>query len=247
MRIGINGREPEVGQAYSRLDIELDESQYSPLTGQVVSAIGTVLGIEKGADSDEFFLTFEQLGSHTDVRIDALPDPLPAPPDSAAVADIGIRKFDEIYASMAVITGVPMSNADTRATFLMVRQQLPVTANVEGFLSAQQMGITQLAIEYCNALVDDTALRSGLFPAFNFTLAPGGAFDAAGLDALLIPLMDAVLGDNVGSQPDRTLARAELESLITILAASGGSSGRTQTIVKATCAAALGSAAMLIQ
>ncbi|HIG43795.1 MAG: LamG domain-containing protein [bacterium] len=247
MRIGINGREPEVGQAYSKLDITLDDSLYSAGTGQPLSAIGTILGIEKGADSDEFFLTFEQLGTHSNVRVEAVPDPLPTSPDGDALPDIGIKKFDEINASMSSITGVPTSNLDVLGTFLTVRQQLPVTANIEGFLSSQQMGVTQLAIEYCSSLVEDPVLRGNLFPAFDFNAVPVSAFDTAGRDALLIPLMDVVLGVNLGSQPDRNQTRTELESLITNFASSGTTAERTRTIVKATCAAVLGGAAMLIQ
>jgi len=247
MRIGINGREPEVGQAYQKLDLNLNMTDYSTITGQPLSPIGTILGIEKGTQSDEFFLTFEQIGDNTNLISEPVADPLPVPADGAPVPDIGLKTFDEINASMSAVTGVSMSHPDVEDTFTTVRQQLPSVADIEGFLSSQQMAVTQLAIEYCNVLVEDAVLRAVFFPAFNFQAVPAVAFDSAGRDALLDPLLDSVLGINLGSQPDGNLVRIELETLALKFAASGGDIERTETIVKATCAAALGSAAILIQ
>jgi hypothetical protein len=247
MRIGINGREPEVGQAYQKLDLSLNTTDYSALTGQPLSRIGTILGIEKGTQSDEFFLTFEQIGDNTNVVVEPIPDPLPTPVDSAPMPDIGIKTFDEINASMSAVTGMPTSHPDVLSTFSTIRQQLPSVADVEGFLSSHQMAVTQLAIEYCNALVEDSSQRAIFFPAFNFLAVPAVALDSAGRDALLDPLLDSVLGINLVSQPDRNLVRAELDTLAVNLASSGGDVERTETIVKATCAAVLGSGTILIQ
>ncbi len=249
MRIGINGREPEVGQAYANLDLSLSDDAYSAETGQPLSAIGTIFGIEKSAETDEFFLTFERLGNETNVRVAGAIEPLPAPGGGEPVSDIGIRIFDELNASMSAATGVPTSQADVLATFSAVRQALPSSNNIEGFLSSQQMGITQLAIEYCNTLMEDSALRAQRFPGFDFSASPGAAFASAGRDALLGPLLTNTIqnGSNLGSQPDVTLVRAELDNLIDRLAASGNDGTRTRTIAKAACASVLGSAAILVQ
>jgi hypothetical protein len=249
MRIGINGREPEVGQAYGNLDMILDAANYSAESGQPISSIGTIFGIEKSAQTDEFFLTFERLGDATNVRVEGSIEPLPQPGDNQPAADIGIRIFDEINASMAAATGVPTSQPDVRVTYEAVRRALPSSNNIEGFLSSQQMGITQLAIEYCNTLVEDSSLRAEKFPQFDFTAPPANAFDAGGRDNLLTPLLISTLqnGANLSSQPDLTLVRSELDSLIDRLAATGSDGTRTRTIAKAACASVLGSAAILIQ
>jgi len=252
MRIGINGREPVVGQAYRNLDLVLDEAQYQAGVGQPLSAIGTVIGIEKGVESDEFFLTFERLGDNTNVVVEASPPPEAEAPDGAPAPKIGVKTFDEINASLSALTGVPISNPDVSGTFTKVRQQLPSLPGIDGFLSSQQMGVTQLAIEYCNVLVEDTALRQGLFPAFDFSSLPGVAWNQAGTDAFIVPLLGRVLGQNLTSQPSVNSARVELESLVQALLDSGdpvtdNNAQRTQTIAKATCAAAIGSAVVLIQ
>jgi len=252
MRIGINGREPEVGQAYRNLDILLDESLYEAGVGQPISPIGTIFGIEKGVESDEFFLTFERLGGNTNVVVEATPPPEAEAPDGEPAPQIGVRTFDEINASMAAMTGVAIAQADVAGTFATVRQQLPSLASIDGFLSSQQMGVTQLAIEYCNVLIEDSALRQSLFPGFDFSGTPVAAWNQAGRDAFIVPLLGRVLGENIASQPSTDATQMELESLVQALLDSGNpatenNAQRTRTIAKATCAAATGSAAMLIQ
>ncbi|MFT7090162.1 MAG: hypothetical protein ACJAYW_000119 [Candidatus Azotimanducaceae bacterium] len=250
MRIGINGREPEVGQAYANLDLVVDSANYSAEAGQPLSAIGTVLGIEKNPQTDEFFLTFERLGDFTDVRIEGGIEPLPSTADAAPVSDIGIRIFDEINASLSAATGISIAQQDVFETYSAVRQQLPSSNNIEGFLSSQQMGITQLAIEYCNVLMEDSALRGQRFPGFDFDTAPATAYAGANRDALLNPLLQQTLQSGMGTvatQPEVTLVRGELDRLIDQLAASGNDGTRTRTIAKAVCASVLGSAAVLLQ
>lgn len=250
MRIGINGREPEVGQAYVNLDVVLDADNYSVESGQPLSAIGTVLGIEKSPQTDEFFLSFERLGDATNVRAEGSIEPLPVSADAAPVSDIGIRIFDEINASMSAATGVPTENADVLSTFTAVRQQLPSSNNIEGFLSSQQMGITQLAIEYCNVLMEDAALRGQRFPGFDFSSSPGTALSGANRNGLLDPLLVSTLQNGSGpvaSQPDVALVRGELNNLIDRLIVTGNDATRTRTIAKAACASVLGSAAVLLQ
>lgn len=247
LRVGINGRVPNDGQAYENLDLSLGGTQYSSDTGQPLSPMGTLFGIGKGPASDQFFLTFDQIGSHQHAATAPVIPTQPAPVDGAPRPDIGIKTFDEINATMADVTGVPRSRADVAATYSTIRQQLPSVPDLQTFLSSQQMAITQLAIQYCSALVDDQTLRATMFPGFNFNASTSAAFDAAGRDAVLTPLLDKTLGINVATQPDRTATRSELDSLITALSNTPDDESRTQTIVKATCSAALGNAAMLIK
>ena len=75
-----------------------------------------------------------------------------------------------------------------------MQQQLPTVENIEGFLASHQIGVAQLAIEYCNALVDDAALRASFFPGFNFATPAAQAFDTAGERALVIEPLVAPRG-----------------------------------------------------
>lgn len=250
LRIGINGREARVGQAYANLDVMINDTEYSVDGRQYLSPLGTVIALEKGPTDDEFFLTFERLGNETNVFVEPVP-PTPAPP--AAVPRkpaIGIRDFAEVNATMSAVTGIPTTEPNVAATYDLVYQAMPVDTGIQGFVSSQQMGITQLAIQYCAALVDDPAARTAYFPGFNFAAPVGSAFDATGRSQIIDPLVDGIIGNsNIGSQPDHTQVTSELNWLIDELVNCGASceSDRTVRVVKGTCAAALGSAAMLVQ
>jgi hypothetical protein len=251
MRIGINGREAAVGQVFKNLDSSIDQSNYLAGQGQTLSRLGTIVQVEKGAEVDEFFLTFEQLGSQTNVVIEADP-PAPAPgADLAAQAVIGMRNFAEINASMSALTTVPTSNAGVKAAFEQLKQQLPSVVNLDSFLASNQMAVTQMAIKYCDQLVESDSLRSAYFSGFDFSQAASSAFVGQSSDLILNPLMDRVLGQNLTSQPDRSAVQNELNSLIGRLTdCSGGKvcdANYTRTIVKAVCAATLGSATILVQ
>jgi hypothetical protein len=257
MRIGINGKEAAVGQAYRNLDTVVTPAFYTPGSGQRLSDLGTIIALEKGPDQDEFFLTFEVLGNSTHIVLEPAPLQPAAPTDLPPAADIGLRSFDEIGATMAAMTDVARSQANVANVFSMVRQQLPAVDNIEGFLSAHQMAISQLAIEYCNALLENNGRtsRASYFPGFDFSATADNAFNsAAQRDLIIVPLTQHIMNTGLGTQPDPADVAAELDSLIQILTncaygpgATCASSTRTLEVVKASCAATLGSAAMLLQ
>ncbi len=263
IRIALNGTEVPVGQTYANLQATISSLQYDPETGQLLGGIGAVLPLEKGPELDEFFLSFDQLGSNFYARTPPATPPAPPPQDLAPASLIGVRTFDAINASMSALTGVGRNQQAVRNTYDTIRQSLPTVATLEAFLSSHQVAIAQLAIEYCNVLIDSEPLRSQLFPAFSFNADVGTAYagrDSAASNALIDPLLDRFLGTTahpLSAQPDRGDARQELENLIygipgsnparPGLASGGGNATRTRTIAKATCAAMLGSAAMLVQ
>ena len=104
MRIGINGAEADVGQAYANLDTAISNSQYSPASGQLLSRLGTVIGLEKGPSQDEFFLTFEILGSNQNVKTPSVPLQPGPPPPLPARPDIGVRTFEEVHTTLSEVT-----------------------------------------------------------------------------------------------------------------------------------------------
>ena len=150
-----------------------------PLTTTVEVTEGTLEGVEQDGVFSYKGIPFAAppVG---DLRWQA-----PQPPE----AWTGVRSADT-YArgcmqdsSMAAMTGVERSQADVSRVFTMVRQQLPVVENIEGFLSAHQMGIAQLSIAYCDALVEDATKRTAYFGSFGFTSGVDTAFNTAGGDS----------------------------------------------------------------
>ena len=257
MRIGINGKEAAMGQAYTRLVTTLNDTDYTP-NGQALSTIGTTIPLEKGEQSDQFFLTFERLGSHVNVYTEPAV-PLPADPaDSEPSSRIGLRTFEEINATMSALTGVPRTNSAVGATYDVIRQQLPSSELISAFLSSHQVAVSQLAIEYCSEMVDDTTLRNGFFPGFNFDATASSIADATWETGIVDPIISNFLGQNIATQPLPADVRAELMVLLTNstdssrptgLARCGAScaADRTYIVTKAACASVLGSAGLLLQ
>ncbi|MFC6633582.1 LamG domain-containing protein [Microbulbifer taiwanensis] len=258
MRIGINGREAEVGQAWANLSTTINGS-YVPGQGQKLSRLGTIITLDKGAEGDEFFLTFERLGSETFTRVEPTPAPPAEPADLDPQPRIGLRRFEQIHASLSRATGISSAHPDIVETWDKVKRQLPVESDIQGFLAAQQMGITQLAVKYCSTLVDSSA-RGSYFPGFSFGAPANTAFDSAAKRAQVIdPLIERLLGHQMtwphdgshlqlAAAPDLADVETELNNLIDSMTACGGgcAGDRTTTTVKAVCAAAMGSAMILI-
>jgi hypothetical protein len=251
MRIGINGREANVGQVFQNLDLLLTQTDYIPEQGQVLSTLGTIIPIEKGAGADEFFLTFEVLAEQTNVVIEADPPALAAGTDLAEQAQVGIRNFAEINASMSAVTNVPMNNSAVKTAFEQLKQQLPSVTNMDSFLASNQMAVTQMAIKYCDQLVETQNIRDNYFTGFDFSKSASTAFSTQGRNLVLTPLATKMLGTGLSDQPNNSDVINEMDNLITRLTdCSGGKvcdANYTKTVVKAVCAGALGSAVITLQ
>lgn len=253
LRIGINGAEAGVGQSYANMDVTLSASAFGEL-GQPLSALGAVIPLEKGPDGDEFFLTFDLLGTQSHARTED-PPLVVTPADLPQAPRIGVRTFDEINATMAALTTVDREQPDVDATFQNLRQSLPAIESPEAFLSSHQVAVAQLAIEYCNALIEDPALSAAYFPGFDFDAAPAAAYAGVARDLVIQPLLDGMMGINIQTQPLYPDLRDELgyiaadgtrpANLIDRLIAGGNAD--TRGIAKGVCAAVLGSAVTTLQ
>jgi hypothetical protein len=243
IRIGLNGTIPQVGQAYIPLNTTITAANYTS-QGEVLSSIGTVIGLQSGPATDQFFLTFDRLGSQTNVVVEATPS-APAPAPGPVVADIGVRTFAQINSTLSVLTGVPTSNANVSATYQAVQQQLPPNPTLEGFNSANQVGVAQLAIQYCNTAVNTPALQTALFGS---ALSPSQFTTPAGVNAVTSAIANKVLGSGLNHQPQASTITTELSNLIGLLCTTNSCTTiqGTNAVAAAACATAFGSADMLI-
>jgi len=233
MRIGLNGKEPTGGQAYINLDTTINATDFVSTTKQqILSRIGTVIALEKGAGADEFFLTFEDFGGNQNVRVPAVCGGIltctTTQVDGTPVPGVGLRTFEEVLHSMSAMTGVDPylpQFASVLETYYKedagvvtgIKQQLPADENISGFLAAHEMGIAQLAIAYCDALAEDSGLRNIFFGAgFGFTDDVATAFstgDSAAKNQIVDALYDNMVGIGgviLSNMPDRADVKAEL-------------------------------------
>jgi hypothetical protein len=244
LRIGVNGALPRVGQAYIPLNTSVTAAKYTA-QGQVLSNIGTVIGLESGPLVDTFFLQFDQLGSQTNVIVEATPV-APPPPVGPVMADVGVRTFAQVNRTLSQLTGVPITNANVNSTYLAVQQQLPPNPTLEGFSAANQVGVAQLAVQYCNEVMGNTPLQQQLFPGVAFNGSTYPASTATVANDLAVRLVG---NGQLQHQPPAAKVSTEIQNLIGTLCASqtcSNDTARTVAVTTAACAAALGSAEMLI-
>ncbi|HEV7614438.1 MAG TPA: LamG domain-containing protein [Steroidobacteraceae bacterium] len=243
LRIGMNGNIPQVGQAFIPLNTMVTTAGYKA-QAQVLSPIGTVIGLQSGPQTDQFFLTFDQLGSQTHVVVEPTPTPPGFTPGPSA-ADIGVRTFAQVNSTLSQLTGVSTKNPAVTATYLAVQQQLPSDPTLEGFSSSNQIGVAQLAIQYCNAAVSSPALQTQLYGT---SLAANQFTTPGGVNTVTSALAARVLGNSPNNQPAAPTVTGELTTLIGKLCATNSCTtlAGTYAVAAAACATALGSADMLI-
>ena len=184
------------------------------------------------------------LGSHKNVVIEATPT-VPPPAPGPVVADIGVRTFAQVNSTLSALTGVPTSNATVNTTYLAVQQQLPSDPTLEGFSSSNQIGIAQLAIQYCNVAVNTPSLQTQVFGT---TLSPSQFTTPSGISTVTSALATRVLGTGLKSQPAASTVTSELATLIGNLCSDNSctTSAGTNAVAAAACATAFGSADMMI-
>lgn len=223
VRLGVNGKLAEIGQAFTNINEQVSTSASGVL--QTLSPGGTVIALENGAEQDVFFLSFDSLAGsgssgetrrrqsfiHTNAGVTA--------------PEIGMRTFDEINASLSALTGVPVASTSVSPvtgktvgeTYALVRRALPSVADFNAYSSSHQMAATQLAAAYCDALVQDVALREQLFPSpptFNFN-TPVADPSIDWRAHIVTPLVDRAINSGLIADTRRTEILDEIELLIT--------------------------------
>ena len=205
----MNGVVPVSGQSFQSVDALVQEPR------QLLSRQCSIISKDHGAADDVFSIEFESLGNFED-PVD--PGPPPVPPVEVFGDPLpreGLRDFDKVNTTMASLTGVDPNSAGVRDAFAELEQQLPGTFDLRTFSSSQQVGIAKLALEYCDAMVESSALRTAFFgttPAFQFDQPVTTAFsDQAKRDLIIDRLVDRMLGANIAYQPSRDEVRPALE------------------------------------
>jgi len=246
IQIGINGTIPQVGQAYLPLSTTVTAANYKAGTGQLLSPIGTVIGLENGPLSDQFFLAFNQLGSQT-YSTPPTTYTAPAPATLAPVADVGVRTFAQVNATLSQLAAVPTTNSAVNTTYLSVQQQLPNLVTLEGYSSANQVGVAQLAVQYCNVMTTTPAYQSVVLPGV--TLNSSTFSSTAGINSVSNALAARVVGSgNLKVMPPASQIAGELNNLIPALCSTSAcnNTSRVMAVTAAACAAAFGNAVMMI-
>ena len=223
------------------------DANYSSDTGQLLSTVGTIIALEKGPTTDQFFLTFEKIGPTVSSHdySDKTVVSTTSPADSPLRPDVGFRNFEQIDATMSKLTGI--SRNTVQSTYMLVQQQLPAIHDFDAFNSSNQIGIAQMGAAYCQALIDTTGARTAFF---GNSLDVTSSIDTTAQRAALInPIISNFSGSGLNTQPASTAISSELNGLIDKLCTGGActAGSKTPTIAKAVCTAALASAVTTVE
>jgi hypothetical protein len=244
VRISVNGVAPVASQSFRMLNTAITQAS-TQLSDQC-----QVVPKDLGVDQDVFHVFFDTLGDASSPMADLPGSPPPAPSVVAPSAGIGIRDFAQINDSMAELTGVPVTNATVRATYLELSQALPSDNDVAAFVSAHQVGISRLALDYCDQLVENNGLRTAFFNnGFDWTLPATTAFATVlQRDQVISPISTKMLGTSLANQPTVAEVRSHLDTLINQLTAGCSAAScpasHTRNVVKGVCTGVLASAAV---
>ena len=238
MRIAINDVVPVAGQSFSRLDEMLTSDQ------QLISGLGAVIKQGLGPDQDTLRLAFEVIGDNQNPFVEPVPSMPPMMDDGQpATAINGVRTFDQINDTMSSLTGIDKRTGAIESTFSELRTQFPVSSAMASFVAGQQVAVNKLALEYCDALVNDGQASAAIFGNFNFNATVNNALNAAGQNAVTNALWDNMVGSNMARQPDETAFKAELNALLSTLVSNdpNGDAVRTRGVVAGACTAVVAS------
>ncbi len=243
LRIMVNGQTSVTGQAFTNVNRVVSQNR------EPLSSLCSIIPKDLGPALDVFTVDFEYLAGYQDPEAPPVTPLLPPRQFGAALPGLGLRDFARVNAAMAAVTGVDALTPSVNSTYLSLTQQMPPTYDLRTFASAQQVAITKLSLEYCDALVESPSLRAAFFgPTFDFSSPPLTAFaNQTDRDAVSQAITDHAVGVNLGDQPSMVDMQPVLDQLITDLTAGCNTTPcdatRTRTVVKAMCTAAIASAA----
>ncbi len=255
MRISLNGIIPVSGQGFTNMNALVTGNR------QLLSRQCSIVGGLVDPNTDVFQLSFEQLG----IFQDPVADPTPPTPGAEDFGDpvpvLGVRSFARVNATMAAVTGIDPEVPAVDTVYNELLTQLPSTNDLRSFVSANQVGIAKLGIEYCDTLVEDASpggLRETFFDgaaSFGWNQVPSVAFASpADVDLVTDPILDKIIGaglrGTVGGNPARDQVETILDQTITALSGSCSDvdpllppcdAAFTRSIVKGLCTAAVAS------
>lgn len=160
---------------------------------------------------------------------------------------VGIMNFEQINATYSALTGVSKMDNNIRNTYNSIETQLPTENDIKSFLSANQVGITKLASEYCHRLIDNSTLRASIWPQVNFGRSPAQELNDAKINTIITNMLDRFYGQNI----DMGIRQNQFNIIKTLFyqllqGENQDSSTTTRNVIKGVCIATLSSANVVV-
>lgn len=164
------------------------------------------------------------------------------------VTDVGLKDFEEVYMSMAVVTGIDPGNNNVRNLFNELNTQLPTDNSVKNFMTSHQIAIVKLAGEFCHRVFNSSAIYNNFFNNFNINQSPNQGLDTNGKVTMINDFIARFWGFNTQPQGVEDEAVAEMSAMIDdlLVGENMGSTATTRKIAKGVCTAMLASAPVIM-
>lgn len=183
-----------------------------------------------------------------DYVMEDTPMPPPAPPLVEAEMlrneriNHGIKNFEQIKMTMSAVTGVAATETAIRNVYNEVVAQLPSENELKSFAASNQVGITKLAVEYCDRLVETAALREQIWPGIRFQDNLNLVMTPTNQALIVTQTMNRFVGQGVLPRDVELAMDLELRDLVPFLI-NGEDNNNTSTrrVVKGVCTAVLAS------
>lgn len=154
----------------------------------------------------------------------------------------GIRDFNQINATMQVLTTVEPNNT-IEVQFGELGTQMPESNDAKAFLASHQVAISKLAVEYCDVLLNDGTKRSEMFPGINFNTNPNNAFNEDSKKQFAMQLVNQFWGTGLDNKPADGMLEETISQLIDeIKTGETNNAAGTLDVSKGACTAVLASA-----
>jgi hypothetical protein len=222
--LGLNGKLARTGQGFVNINRVINGNSFT-IDDDPLQANGSIVPLENGPENDVFFLAFESINGIDDQRSVAVPGSFAYLYPDNENAQIGLRSFDEVNRTFSWLTGIPIDSPSVSGitgktvseTFDSVRRSLASVSDFQTYMASHQMAVTQLAGAYCDALVEDTSLRSNFFydgvNSFNFGAAVESVSDSNWSNQVIYPLIDKMYATGLQSQPSRALDGSSVDGM----------------------------------
>jgi hypothetical protein len=183
-----------------------------------------------------------------DYMLEDNPLPMPMPPIVEAETlrneriEHGIKNFEQINMTMSYVTGISSTENVIRNAYNEVVAQLPTDNELKSFSASNQVGITKLAIEYCDRAVESATAREQIWPGIRFQDNLNTVMTPANQSLIVQQTMHKFIGQGVLPREVELAMDLELRDMLPFLiTGEQNNAASTRRVVKGVCTAVLAS------
>lgn len=235
MRIAVNDRISAIGQTFADLKTSVNGTEVQ------LTRLGAIIPKGNGAEVDQIRLVFDEIAGQSNIDVPSAPVEVPLIDEPIEAPIVGMKTFDRMYATMAAVTGIDATTPELLSLYQEFRASLPSNPDPAAFSGATQTVVGKLALEFCNAWVEE-GLAQTLLTDVDLSQNPSNVFGNGGADEIAQVLATHFFTGSLSGEP-LAQATTELSNLLDAFI----DTNNTSNAIKAVCQASTASAAIMMQ